>query len=77
MARRRAPIRWLRLLDGPMAGERVSASVVVPGSPVVRLSCASPDEPGMVDRHEYELCGPLEARWVRPLETVPLQVGHG
>lgn len=60
-----------------MAGERVSASVIVSGSRVVRLTRAAPGEPGMVERHEYELCGESEARWVRGLETLPLQVGHG
>ena len=72
MGRTRPRIRWLVLLDGPLGGERRSASIIAPGTRRVIVSGGVPDQPRLMQRHEYELTGPLEARWVRHIETVPI-----
>lgn len=66
---RRSPL--ITLLDGPLAGERISPSVITPGADLFTAQRAAPGETSAVaprvERFEYRRTAPQEARFVREL----------
>jgi len=72
--RRRFPM--VTLLDGPLAGQKVTASTLPPGSPSFEARAPAP-EPGLVQRHEYRRSGADGATWVRALGLAPMPGLHG
>ena len=69
--------RRIRLIDGPLAGEWRTASVVVPGNNTFRAMTESETRPGMQAVHLYKLKGFSEATWVRRVEIRPMPAGAG
>jgi hypothetical protein len=66
--------RRITFLDGPRAGEWVTASIVPPGHTRFTVSTGSA-KPDFVDIHEYELVDFSTAKFVRFVETKRLEHG--